>query len=190
MKENPLKNDWIHLVEKDKSDLDIYLNDQTISKLSKFEFTSILESEMRKYVFRQLQDTKEGHIKVKHIIHSDLKNPQSYLTSQLFTHKQSSLLLNLRCLCVNEFKSNFYTSICPVCKSNPDTQEHAIVCPSLKQHIKQEHISLFDGVNYSDLYSTVDSQLKLTRLFEIIIKTRIQLRTSTSLPRHHSRPSG
>ena len=136
MKENPLKDDWIHLVENDKTELDINLTDQDISKLSKCQFTRIVKSKMRKYVFRQLQETKEGHIKVKHIIHSDIKKPQAYLTSHLFTHKQSSLLLNLRCQCVNEFKSNFYTSICPLCNSNPDTQEHAIVCPRLKQHIK------------------------------------------------------
>ena len=190
MKENPLKEDWIHLIEKDKSELDINLSDENISKLSKFQFTRILKTKVRHFVFRQLQETKEGHIKVKHIVHSDLKYPQAYLTNQLFTHKQSSLLLNLRCQCVNEFNSNFYASICPVCKLYPDTQEHAIVCSSIKQHINQELLSLFDGVSYSDIFSTIDSQLRVTQLFEIIIKTRIQLRTSTSLPRHHSGPSG
>jgi hypothetical protein len=36
MKENPLKEDWIHLIEKDKSELDLNLSDEKISKLSKF----------------------------------------------------------------------------------------------------------------------------------------------------------
>ena len=57
----------------------------------------------------------------------------------MYTNTQSSFLLNQRCQCVNEFKTNFYSSICPVFKSNPDTQKHEIVCPSLKQDINQEH---------------------------------------------------
>ena len=190
MKENPIKDDWVHLVEKDKLDLNLNLTDQAISTLSKYQFTRILKLKVRQLVYRQLEETKEGHIKVKHIVHSDLKAPQPYLTNQLFTHKQSSLLLNLRCQCVNEFKSNFFTSTCPVCKSSPDTQEHAIHCSSLKRHISPDNINLFDGVNYSDLFSTIDSQLRVTQLFEIIIKTRKQLRAPPSLPRPHSGPSG
>ena len=131
---------------------------------------------MRKLALIQLENTKKGHSKVKDIIHTNLKAPQSYLTDSKFSNKLKSLLFNLRCKGVNEFKSNFFLSTCH-CKISDDTQEHALYCSRTKQHMNNEHIQLLNSVNYSDLFSNIDSQLRITQAFDIIIKTREQLRT-------------
>ena len=91
-KENPLKNDWIHLVNNDKLDIDLNLSDEAISKLSKYQFKRIVKLKIRKFTLNQLINIKEGHSKIKHIKYQDLKAPQSYLTNPLFSTKPSSLI--------------------------------------------------------------------------------------------------
>ena len=43
--------------------------------------------------------------------------------------------------------------------------------------MKQEHIPLLDSVNYNDIFGDIDTQLKISQAFDIIIKTRERLRT-------------
>ena len=192
MKESPLKEDWIHMVNKDKEDLELNLTDEAISKLSKSEFKKIVKLKVRKLAFIQLENIKKSHSKVKDIIHTNMKAPQSYITSSEFSNKLKSLLFNLRCKGVNEFKSNFYISTCP-CKISNDTQEHALQCSRTKQHLNNEHLQLIDSVKYSDLFSNVDLQLRITQAFDIIIKTRERLRTppvNSAYPGQNTGPGG
>ena len=167
---------YILSIKISKQDLDLNLTDEAISKLSKYEFKRIVKLKIRKFTFNQLEAIKEGHSKVKDIKHCNLKAPQSYLTSPLFSNKQIGLLFNLRCKGVNEFKTNFYTSLCP-CKLSQDTQEHALLCVRTRKHLNQENIQLLDSVCYSDMFSDIDSQLRITQAFSIIIQTRELLRT-------------
>ena len=66
MKESPLKEDWIHLVNKDKLDLDLNLSDEEISNLSKYKFKRIVKLKMKKLTLNQLETIKEGHSKETH----------------------------------------------------------------------------------------------------------------------------
>jgi hypothetical protein len=128
MKEDPLKDDWIHLVSNDISNIGLNLSDDQICSLTKREFKKIVKSKMRSYTHAELERVKKGHSKVKHISHKDLKKPQPYLMDAMFNNNETSLLFNLRSQSVNEFKANFSISICPFCKSHLDTQEHALSC--------------------------------------------------------------
>ena len=40
MKEDPLKDDWIHLVKQDMIDIDLNLSDDQIEAMSKYELKS------------------------------------------------------------------------------------------------------------------------------------------------------
>ena len=128
MKENPLKDDWIHLVSNDISNIGENHADGKIFSLTKSELKKIVKSEMRSYTHAEFERVKKGHCKVKHISHKDLKKPQPYLMDAMFTNFEASLLFNLRSQSVNEFKANFSISIRPFCKSHLDTQEHALFC--------------------------------------------------------------
>ena len=70
--------------------------------------------------FKEQVDIKLNHSKVSDIVHTNLNTPQEYLKSSTFSNKESSLLFNLRCRLVNEFKGNFQNSdqhvLCFVCK--------------------------------------------------------------------------
>ena len=52
MKDAPLKDDWIYLVEEDKIKFNIDLSDEVISKMGKGDFKKIIKSNMRKSVFK------------------------------------------------------------------------------------------------------------------------------------------
>ena len=70
MKEEPLKDDWIHLVTKDMSDINLNLSDDQITKLSKREFKILVKSKMRNSAYVEFERVKQGHCKVKHISHT------------------------------------------------------------------------------------------------------------------------
>ena len=118
MKESPVKGDWIIMVKDDMSSLNMTLSDDDISAMGKIDFKVLVKRNMREKVFKDLEELKESHSKVRGIFHENLRAPQSYLTSGMFSNKLSSLLFNLRSHCVNEFRSNFQSStqhiLCPV----------------------------------------------------------------------------
>ena len=89
MKERPLKNDWIHLIYKDMQKFDIHMSDKSISLLSKQDFKKIVKSNMRKYVFTDLENIKKRHLKVRDITHFGLKYPQPFLTNPLFNNNKN-----------------------------------------------------------------------------------------------------
>ena len=179
MKESPLKDDWIHLINQDLVKLGIEMSDESISLLNKTAFKKIVKTKMRKTVFTELESIKQGHSKVRDIQHYGLKYPQRYLSSPLFNNKQTKLLFNLRSRCVNEFKSNFYASICPLCNSNSDSQEHALNCSYIRNIFTTEQNASLNTVSYSDVLSDTENQFQVTQVFELIIQTREKFRSNT-----------
>jgi hypothetical protein len=194
MKNDPLKGDWINQVTKDMDEINLHLSDQEIQSYSKVDFKQLVKTKMRNHVFSELQNIKADHSKVKNIVHTDLNNPQKYLTSGLLSNTKSSLLFNLRCMSVNEFKSNTESSDqhspCPTCKNEDDTQEHSLVCIALKTHMSDQDTEFVQSVSYSDLFGSVDAQLLVVEAFSLIIKTREKLRkvTKDSLPGQNTGP--
>ena len=157
MKEDPIKDDWIHLVWKDISDINLNLSDDQIGSLSKSEFKKIVKSKMRSFTHAEFERVKQGHSKVKHISHKNFMKPQPYLMNAMFTNKETSLLFNLRSQSVNKFKGNFSISICHFCNSHLDTQDHALSCNILRSHMDNKLISAIDTVKFSDMFGNTNS---------------------------------
>ena len=55
MKESPLKDDWIHLINKDLVKFGIEMSDESISLLSKEDFKKIVKTNMRKTFFYRIR---------------------------------------------------------------------------------------------------------------------------------------
>ena len=176
------------------ANIDLKLTDTQISKLTKQEFKIIIKKKIRLFAFLELENIKSGHSKVKHILHYNLKIPQPYLISPIFSNKQSSLLFNLRSQCVNEFKSNFFTSYCPLCsKSNhkyEDTQSHALICEALKKEMTISQKQVLNTVTYNDIFSSVEAQFNITKVFEMIILKREALRAASQHPAYPGNSTG
>ena len=149
--------------------------DQT-SKLSKRESKIIVRSKMRSSSYIEFECVKQGHSEIKHIPQNDLNKCKPYIKGAKFSNKETSLLFNLRCQCVNKFKVNFYTYSCQFCKLHLDTQEHALSCKMFRSHMKKEYLQGLDSVTYNDLFSDASSQHNITRVFTAIINTRELLR--------------
>ena len=193
MKEDPLKDDWIHLVDQDKKDIDLNLSDIEIESLSKAKFKTIIKNKIKNCTFLEQEGIKEGHIKVKHIVHSNIKRPQKYLTDPIFSNNQTRLLFNLRSQCENEFKSNFYTSTCKFCQEYPDTQEHALHCKVIMKQIHKTNVAPIRQIRYSNIFGDTKLQHEIVQVFERIILTRDKMRASTLHPAYpglNTGPSG
>ena len=114
--------------------------------------------------------------------------------SPLFSNKQTSLLFNLRSQCVNEFKSNFFTSYCPLCSNSDhkyeDTQTHALICEAVQREMSTSQMQALKSVAYNDLFSNVEAQHNITKVFEIIILKREALRTPHQHPAYPGYSTG
>ena len=194
MKNSPLKGDWSTIVFEDMELISLTLSEEEISQMSKTAFKTIVKTKMRRHVLDELNTIKGGHTKVSCIEHSDLKIPQKYITSSKFSNKQKSLLFNLRCKSQSEFLSNFSSSTCIIpckfCQKFEDSQEHSLSCEMLQANMTTQNRQLLEGAVYSDLFSNVDDQLRITEAFQVIIATREKLRDTprAGLPGHRSGP--
>ena len=73
IKKDPIKGDWINLVVDDLKFLDMTFEDEEeIENLSKNEFRSVVIKQIRYAAFKDFEEVKDSHEKVKHIIHKGL----------------------------------------------------------------------------------------------------------------------
>ena len=138
---------------------------------------------MTKHLHKEMEIAKNGHSKVKEIVHLVSDKPEEYMTTNKITSKQASLLLNLRSKCEKSFKDNFKNlhpdNLCPLCGSHNDSQEFALTCVNVTQELSQSE----KDVMYEDLFGSLDALVKITKLFQKVL----QLRDS---PRDQNPPTG
>ena len=187
MKERPLKGDWYIRVASDFEQVDIPMDEEVIMRTDLSSYKSIIKTAMWKLFFKELQEKKEKHIKVKHLQYSGLRQPQPYLTSQKFDNDMTSLLFNLRCSSVNEFKDNFHTQHgkyppCQLlCGKGIDSQRHALICPAILRKLTNEELNSINQLNYSYLVGSIEEQLQITTVYQRIIEIRAAA-NQTGLP--------
>ena len=117
-RKKPLKDDWIHLVERDNKDNNINISDKQIEAFSRYEFKKLFKYKVRSSLFVELELVKRaGTLKGEKYYPQRNKIPQNYLIDLKFSNKETSLLFNMRSQWVNEFRNNFYISQCQFCKS-------------------------------------------------------------------------
>ena len=138
MKKQPLKGDWIELLIKDLTKVNLTLeNEEEIKSMTHEQFKTKIKIEIRKHAFNEIEAIKSTHKKFRDINHNDMKNPQGYIKDNKFTNKMCSVLFDIRSRCVNEFKDNLHnlheTPLCPLCLKFQDSQEHAFSCAELPQ---------------------------------------------------------
>ena len=61
---------------------------------------------------------------------------------------------------------------CPLCGKNIDSQKHALECHIVKKHLESEDLNILSQVRDDDFFGTIDRQVKITKLFQTIIKKR------------------
>ena len=66
------------------------------------------------------------------------------------------------------FKGMSSDLLCPLCRQENDSQEHALSCETIAHNLTTEERE----VNYSDLFGTLEDQLKVVKIFQKVLKIR------------------
>ena len=93
-KNNPVKGDWIELLQKDFADLGMEMDDELVRNETKLQFKSRVKKHIEMHMFSELKRQQEGHSKISHICYKQLKT-QEYLKSHMFNNHEAFLLLSL-----------------------------------------------------------------------------------------------
>ena len=59
-----------------------------------------------------------------------------------------------------------------MCKKYADSQLHALACKNVAQQLDKDDKEMLESVSYSDLFSTIDKQIIITKLYQKIINIR------------------
>ena len=172
-------------------------DEESLSNLDKNSFKVLIKKKIKQLSTSQFENMKSEHQKVKSIVHEHTNSPQEYLTNGLFTNSQKSLLFNLRSMCDNNFKDNFHNNqqdnTCPLCKLGPDSQKHALSCNIIAEHLNQQEKITIQNITYKYIFGDVNEQLKITSIYQTIIRIKKKLiknTQSTAYPGINSGPSG
>ena len=140
----------------------------------------------------ELKEKQAKHIKVKHIDYGHRRTPQKYLLSPNFNNEMVSLLYNLRCQSVNEFRDNFHTMhgqapLCKHCDLHIDSQELSLSCGKVRENMTTTELLELNSVKYEDIFGNEEQQLKITKVFQWILRVRKALSVpAAGLPGLHN----
>ena len=172
MKAEPLPGDWYSLVKEDFKSINLSLTEDEIRDMSPSKYKSIVKKYMREAAFTQLKETQLNHEKGSSSQHENLLKPQKYLLTNKLTSKQKGLLFNLKCQTVRGIRGNFSQMYfgeiqCRLCNSESDSQCHLMLCPVLKRYSSWDQ-----NIKYSDIYGTLDDQVKVTNVLSSLLEIR------------------
>ena len=100
---NPCKGDWCELVKEDMDMLNIDIDEEAMCGMSKAQFKSLVRKHVISATFTSLKTIQLSHTKVRNIQYPSFVL-QPYFQSELFDHKEISLLFNMRANTINGFK--------------------------------------------------------------------------------------
>ena len=172
MKAEPLPGDWYSLVKSDFEFINLVLTEDEIRNMTPSKYKSIVKNKMREAAFTELKKTQSNHEKGSLSHHENLLKPQQYLLTNKISNKQKGLLFNLKCQSVRGFRENFSQMYfgdiqCRLCNSASDSQNHLMLCPVLK-----DHFSWDQNIKYTDIYGTLEEQVKVTSVFSSLMEVR------------------
>ena len=104
-KENPSLGDFVELVKNYFEMIEMNLDEDSISEMSRDAFKKHSKSKVREAALKHLKSIQEGHSKVRGIKYSSLET-QKYLTSPLFTNKECDVLFAIRSYTLRGIKGN------------------------------------------------------------------------------------
>ena len=93
-KRDPIKGDWVTLVQEDLKTMKIYLNEEEINKTKKSVFKNMVKKHVKDATFTQLKEMQKEHTKINTIKYNAFKM-QPYLDSDLLNSEEISMLFNI-----------------------------------------------------------------------------------------------
>ena len=127
----PVKGDWCIVVREDLDSLGLSnLIFDEISGMSKDKLNLLLNEEIAKCSFEELNSGKLNLSKIAGIVYNKLEI-QPYLLSHQLSIKQKQLTFKWRTKMVKVGWNFGQKQLCPLCVSEDDTQDHLFHCRSI-----------------------------------------------------------
>ena len=157
----------------DRNKLGLAQSDLQISAMSKDKFRNIVNQSVNKYAIQCLNQlvTRSENSKCKSLAKKHLR-AEEYLLDKRFSRSECELLFSLRTQMVPEIKKNFSSFygenlLCELCSVQVCSQQHLLSCVKLTSEV-----DVPNDVEYSDIFATVDKQLRIVRIFKQLLRTR------------------
>ena len=174
--------DWIRLVEADKDELEIDMNDDEIQNLSKEKFKDYVTKKAKIQQLHFLKTLKKKHTKSEFLDCTELKTAE-YLKAPVFNTKQKQLLFKLRSRTL-DVKSNFpghhRDLLCRSCGIYQESQGHLLQCAPLVSRI-----NYLEGnsskLNENDIYKDIMKQQIIVNIYSDLLEVRENLQNHNSL---------
>ena len=172
----PVRNDWCTQIEDDLKYCKINLNENEIRALTKNKFKSIVINNIFEVAKEYLMSLKNKHSKCEGL--SESGKMQDYLTSSKLTTEEKQLLFQLRTRsydCKANYKNLYKNQLaCSIC-GEEDNQPHLLSCIRTTQGLDLKN------VQYSDIFGTIEQQVRITKLLMQISNNRKVVQKSSNL---------
>ena len=163
----PIKDDWVLTANEDRTKLNLNMTNDEISIVKKIQFKKIIRKKVKDLAFAYLQNIKNSHSKVKHIVYNSL-NMQDYLTQ----FEMEDAQLRSRMIDVRANYRSYYQDI--YCKNYhkdiEETQDYLLECEALLKNCKDLYNDC--STEYEDIFEDSEKQLRATRLFQAVLEAR------------------
>ena len=173
-KKNESPGDWVNLVREDAKLLQIDLDENWITSMSKNRFKKLLKRKMTQAALSHLNLKKKS--KVQDILYTKL-SPQPYIVSGELgdEHKQMLFALRSKMLRVKSNFSGLYKNDdqCSLGCKSVENQMHLIECKYLIE--KLDDASILAEIEYSDIFGSVNSQKLIAEAYVELFQIREKL---------------
>jgi hypothetical protein len=145
-KENPVKGDFVKLVQKDWESLGIHMNETHIAIMSKTDSKRYIKLNVRDAVLKELRKNQASKTKIKGLLYEKLQI-QDYLVCGDLSDREANTIAALRANCVRGVRSNFKKMYkdtkCPLKCGLEDSQKHILECPNLTNtsNVSMDHLN-------------------------------------------------
>ena len=167
------KNDWVLQIREDLAACNIRKSESEIKQMKKYSFKKLVSGCIKEISLNNLIEMKNEHSKSKNIWPSN--EMKAYLTTNELSTAEKQFLFSMRCR-MNETKNNFKIKYknkinCSLCSGNyEETEIHLMQCEGIT--CEQELKTKILGVKYSDIFASVEKQIKAVKLWTKINKKR------------------
>ena len=172
---SPVKNDWCLQIKIDMEYCKIDLTEEEIKNMKKEKFKNLVNTNVREIGREYLLSLKSQHSKSSGL-NDDFKC-QKYLITEKLSVEEKQLLFSFRNRtyeCKTNYKNKYGSDLsCFVCKAE-DSQQHLLQC-ELASDVNTE------GLEYSDIFSSIDKQVKIVKALKKITSTRNALLKKSSI---------
>ena len=171
---NPVKNDWILQVIKDKEELQIDISDKELLKMSKNVYKKYIRKKIKNATLRYLNMLKGKHNKMKNVNSKNLKCSE-YLTNSKFTKLEAQMLFKFRTRMFNvkeNFENLYQDMRCDLCHIENCSQSHLFQCPIIKSFVPEIDEK---KIKYEYIFGNINEMKKVAQILEKISQIRDEL---------------